>query len=262
MAMTTTNPALRETIFDRVRREDDTAPMTMTIRGTAIKTGWLLGILLVAAGFVWWMSLTPIEAAAGQAARFAVQPVSVVFVGIGFIGGLILALITIFRPRSAPWSAPIYSAFQGLALGGISAWFETIYPGIVLEAVTLTFGVLAVMLGLYAFRIVQATAWFRTGVIAATGAIALVYIIDIVLRFFGVGVPFIHETGWVGIGFSLFVVTIAALNLILDFDLIEQYARRGAPLYMEWYGGFALMVTLVWLYLEILRLLSKLRSRS
>lgn len=261
MAMTTTNPALRETIFDRVRQEDDTAPMTMTIRGTAIKTCWLLGILLVAAAFTWWMSLAPVEAAAEQAARFAVQPISVVFVGVGAIGGVIMSLITIFRPRSAPWSAPIYSAFEGLALGGISAWFETVYSGIVIEAVALTFGVLAIMLGLYAFRIVQATAWFRTGVIAATGAIALVYLVDIVLRLFGVGVPYIHETGWIGIGFSLFVVGIASLNLILDFDLIEHYARRGAPLYMEWYGGFALMLTLVWLYLEILRLLSKLRSK-
>src|SRR4051812_20392562 len=221
MAMTTTNPALRETIFDRVRQEDDTAPLTMTIRGTAIKTCWLLGILLISAAFTWWLSLAPVEVGAEQAARFAVQPISIVLIMIGFVGGLVMSLITIFRPRSAPWSAPIYSAFEGLALGGISAWFETVYPGIVLEAVTLTFGVLGVMLGLYAFRIVQATAWFRTGVIAATGAICLVYLVDMVLRFVGVGVPFIHETGWIGIGFSLFVVTIAALNLILDFDLIE-----------------------------------------
>src|SRR5262249_23305868 len=123
-------------------------------------------------------------------------------------------------------------------------------------------GVLAVMLGLYAFRILQATERFKTGVIAATGAIALVYLVDLVLRLFGVGIPYIHETGWIGIGFSLFVVTIAALNLVLDFDLIEQFSRRGAPLYMEWYGGFALMLTLVWLYLEILNLLAKLRGRD
>ncbi len=261
MALTTANPALRETIFDRVRQEDDTAPQTMTVRGTAIKTIWLLGILVLAAGIAWWMSLEAVQAAEG-AARFRVGPAAFVFMVAGGIGGFILALVTIFRPRSAPWSAPIYAGCEGLALGGISAFFEMYFPGIVLEAVTLTFAVLAVMLVLYASRIIRVTAGFRTGVIAATGAIFLVYLADSVLRLFGVGVPFIHETGWIGIGFSLFVVTIAALNLVLDFDLIEQYARRGAPLYMEWYGGFALMLTLVWLYLEILNLLAKLRGRD
>lgn len=261
MSLTMQNPALRETIFDRVREEEYDKPQTMTVRGTAIKTGWLLVILVVAAGFTWWMSLEVVEAAE-QAARLRVGPAAIGFMVAGVIGGLIMALITMFRPKSAPWSAPLYAGFEGLALGGISAFFESFFPGIVLEATALTFGVLAVLLVLYAARIVQATPWFTTIIVSATGAICLVYLVDIVLRLFGVAVPFIHETGWVGIGFSLFVVVIASLNLVLDFDLIERNARRGAPTYMEWYGGFALLVTLVWLYLEILRLLSKLRSRN
>src|SRR5436305_1835646 len=151
MALTTANPALRETIFDRVRREDYSTPQTMTVRGTAIKSIWLLGILVLTAGLAWWMSLEAVEAAEG-AARFRVGPSALVFMAAGGIGGFVLALITLFRPRSAPWSAPIYAGFEGLALGGISAFFESYFPGIVLEAVTLTFAVLAVMLVMYASR--------------------------------------------------------------------------------------------------------------
>jgi uncharacterized YccA/Bax inhibitor family protein len=257
MALTMQNPALRETVFDRVRAEEYDAPQTMTVRGTAIKTCWLLAILVAAAGFAWWMSLELVEGG-----RLHVGPMAGVFMIAGIIGGLVLAMITSFRPKSAPWSAPLYAGFEGLALGGISAFFESFFPGIVIEATALTFGVLAILLMVYAAGLVRATPVFTRIVVAATGAICLVYLADIVLRFFGVAVPFIHETGWGGIGFSLFVVVIASLNLILDFDLIERNANRGAPRFMEWYGGFALLVTLVWLYLEILRLLAKLRSRD
>jgi uncharacterized YccA/Bax inhibitor family protein len=178
----------------------------------------------------------------------------------GGIGGFITALITIFIPKVSPFTAPIYAALEGLVLGAISALFEAMYSGIVIQAVGLTVGVLAVMLFLYGTRIVKVTAKFRIGVIVATGAICLVYLVDIVLSFFSVRMPFIHESGPVGIVFSLVVVVIAAPNLILDFDFIEQGVRQQAPKYMEWYGGFSLLVTLVWLYREILGLLAKIRG--
>jgi uncharacterized YccA/Bax inhibitor family protein len=185
------------------------------------------------------------------------------FVLVGFLGGFVVAMITSFMPRVSPWTAPLYAVLQGLALGGISAAFEYMYQGIVFQAVALTFGTLAVLLTVYATGLVKVTQGFRAGVVAATGAIFLVYLVDIVLRLFGIqGVPFIHETGWVGIGISVFIVVVAALNLVLDFDLIAQNAARRAPKFMEWYCGFSLLVTLVWLYLEILRLLAKLRSRD
>jgi uncharacterized YccA/Bax inhibitor family protein len=165
-------------------------------------------------------------------------------------------------PRISPWTSPIYAVLEGLALGGISAVFEYIYPGIVLQAVTLTMGVLVFMLMLYASGMVTVSEKFKVAVIAATGAIALTYLVTILLGFFGITVPYIHGSGVIGIAFSVFVVVIASLNLLLDFDLIAQNAARGAPKYMEWYCGFGLLVTLVWLYLEVLRLLAKLRGRD
>src|SRR5262249_24909691 len=152
------------------------------------------------------------------------------------------------------------AAFEGLALGAISAVFETVYPGLVSEAVGLSIGVLAVMLLVYGTGIIRATEKLKVGVVAGTGAICLVYLVGLVVSFFRTCLPFIHETGLVGIGFSLVVVVIAALNLILDFDFIDQGVQHQAPKYMEWYGGFSLLVTLVWMYLEILRLLAKLRG--
>ncbi len=178
----------------------------------------------------------------------------------GAIGGLVTALVTIFVPRVSPFTSPVYAACEGLFLGAISAVFETMYPGIVIQAVGLTVGVLAVMLFLYGTRVIRATEKFKMGVVAATGAVCLVYVVDMVLRLFGIAVPFIHDGGPIGIGFSLVVVVIAALNLILDFDFIEQGVKYQAPKYMEWYGGFSLLVTLVWMYLEILRLLAKMRG--
>ena len=179
----------------------------------------------------------------------------------GAIGGFVVALITIFKKQWAAFTAPLYALLEGLFLGGFSAIFEAKYPGIVIQAVTLTFGTLFCLLLAYRSGLIKATENFKLGVVAATGGIALIYMATIFLGFFGVRMPFIHESGTIGIAFSLFVVVIAALNLVLDFDFIENGAARGAPKYMEWYAAFGLMVTLIWLYIEILRLLAKLRGR-
>src|SRR5688572_6894173 len=250
MASTTTfrsgNPALREDTFDHARAISPDG--AMTLGGTVNKTAMTLVILLIAASYVW--------------NRGAEDPAIGLFVLVGAIGGLVVALITTFKQTLAPYTTPIYAALEGLVLGGISVIFERMYPGIVSQAVFLTFGTLGALLLAYRSGLVRATENFKLGVVAATGGIALVYLLSFVLGFFGISVPLIHSTGTWGILFSLFVVTIAALNLVLDFDFIERGVEHGAPKYMEWYGAFGLLVTLVWLYLEILRLLAKLQSRS
>jgi uncharacterized YccA/Bax inhibitor family protein len=245
--MATANPAMNEAVYRRAGRADPAAGV-MTLPGTAVKTALLVVILLVAAAYPW---------------SRAVEGATTVAYGLliaGSIGGFVTALVTIFFPRASPFTAPVYAAFEGLALGAISAVFEAMYPGIVIQAVGLSIGVLAVMLFIYGTGVIRVTEKFRIGVVAATGAVCLVYLADIVLSLFGVRLPFIHEAGLVGIGFSLVVVVIAALNLVLDFDFIEQGVRQQVPKYMEWYGGFSLLVTLVWMYLEILRLLAKLKD--
>jgi uncharacterized YccA/Bax inhibitor family protein len=181
---------------------------------------------------------------------------------VGGIGGFILAMVTIFIPKASPFTAPIYAGLQGLFLGAVSAAINQQFPGIALQALGLSVGVLVIMLFLYGTRIIRATEKFKIGIVAATGAIFLVYLATMILGFFGVNIPYIHGSGPIGIGFSVVVVVIAALNLVLDFDFIEQGVARQAPRYMEWYGGFSLMVTLVWMYLEILRLLAKIRSNQ
>jgi uncharacterized YccA/Bax inhibitor family protein len=246
--MATANPAMNESVYQRAGFADASTSV-MTLDGTIFKTAVLLVLLIGGAALVWSPNVSTSPLAGG-------------LMMVGFIGGLVLSFLTIFVPRLSPFTSPVYAACEGLALGGISSLFEQRYPGIAIQAVGLTFGVLAVMLGLYATRIVQATEKFKMGVFAATGAICLVYLVDMVMSFFGAHIHFIHDAGWVGIGFSLVVVGIAALNLILDFDFIEQGVRRQAPKYMEWYGAFSLMVTLVWMYLEILRLLAKTRGDS
>ena len=232
----------------------------MTIEGTATKTGVLLLLLMLTAAFAWsrvTASLPMAVEGAGQA--FGGAPLW--FYG-GAIGGFVVALIIIFKNSWAPFLAPIYAMLEGLFLGGLSAVFEVAYPGIVGSAAFLTMGTLAGLLLAYRTGLIRATEKFKMGVFAATAGIAMVYLVGMVMSFFGSGIPLIHESGMVGIGFSLLVVVIASLNLVLDFDLIEQGVKRGAPKYMEWYGGFALLVTLVWLYIEMLRLLAKLRSRD
>jgi uncharacterized YccA/Bax inhibitor family protein len=179
----------------------------------------------------------------------------------GAIGGLIVAIITAFKKAWSPITAPLYAALEGLFLGGVSAFYEARFHGIVIQAVVLTFGTALALLMAYKSRIIQATQNFKLGVAAATGGIFLLYLASFILSFFKINIGFIHSNGLFGIIFSLAVVAIAALNLVLDFDFIEQGAAHGAPKFMEWYGAFGLMVTLVWLYLEILRLLGKARSR-
>jgi uncharacterized YccA/Bax inhibitor family protein len=222
----------------------------MTIQGTVNKTLLMLVLVLIPALWVWnkfFVSGNP-------------QVIMPWLYG-GVIGGFIVAMVTIFKKQWSPVTAPLYSVFEGIAIGGISAYFEAQFPGIVIQAVALTFGTLLCLLLAYKSRLFKVTAKFRLGVVAATGGIALIYVITIVLGFFGIRMPYIHESGTIGIVFSLVVVIIAALNLVLDFDFIEQGAAAGAPKFMEWYAAFGLMVTLIWLYLEILILLAKTRSR-
>lgn len=245
--MRSTNPALNAKTFERAQAY---AGEPMTLEGAVNKTAFLLFLVIAPAAWVW-----------AKAFR-APDPATVMpYLWVGFIGGFVMALVTIFKMDWSPVTAPLYAVLEGLALGGISAFMQMRYPGIVLQAVALTFGVLLVMLVVYRSGLIQVTDRFRFAVVAATGAIALVYLVTIVLSFFGVSVPFIHQSGTIGIIFSLVVVGVAALNLVLDFDFIVQGAERGAPKFMEWYAAFGLIVTLIWLYLEILRLLSKLRRR-
>jgi uncharacterized YccA/Bax inhibitor family protein len=254
--MATGNPAMNEAVYRRVGYADNPANV-MTVNGTAMKTLALVAILLVAGSFTWQQVIQATQAGGA----IALTPMTGGLIALGLIGGLITCLVTVFAPRAAPISAPIYAAFEGLLLGAISAIFEARTHGIVLQAVGLTVGTLTVMLVIYATGIIRATEKVKIGIIAATGAICLVYLASFVLQMFGMPIPYIHGAGPIGIGFSLVVVVIAALNLILDFDFIERGAEASAPKYMEWYGGFSLLVTLVWLYLEILRLLSKLNRR-
>jgi uncharacterized YccA/Bax inhibitor family protein len=237
----TGNPALKESTFRGVSRA--VGEEAMTLQGTVNKTGISLLILLAAAAFV-WNSANP-------------QP----FVLVGLVGGLVTALVTVFKNTAAPVTTPLYAAFEGLLLGGLSLVFEARYPGIVVNAVALTFGTLAVLLVAYSSGLIRPSENFKLGIVAATGGVALLYLVSIVMGFFGKSIPFIHDSGPIGIAFSLFVVGLAALNLVLDFDFIERGAAMGAPKYMEWVGAFGLLVTLVWLYLEILRLLAKLQDR-
>lgn len=244
--MRTGNPVLQTTTFSRAGT--GAIGDRMTIGGTVNKTFLLLGLLVFTSAWVW-----------GKAV--AQEPVGA-YLMVGIFGGLILAFATVFKPTWAPVTTPAYAALEGLFIGGISAVFEAQYPGIVMQAVSLTFGTLFCLLVAYRSGMIKATENFKLGVAAATGGIFVVYLVTMVLGFFGVALPFIQGSGTVGILFSLFVVGIAALNLVLDFDFIEQGAERGAPRYMEWVGAFGLMVTLVWLYIEILRLLSKMRERK
>jgi uncharacterized YccA/Bax inhibitor family protein len=241
----TSNPALNEKAFKAQSAFGD----AMTLQGTVNKTGLLLLCVVATAAWTWGMSHS---ATPGAAIPWMIG---------GLLGGFVVALVTIFKPAWSPFTAPLYALLEGLALGGISAMFEQRYHGVAIQAVGLTFGTLFVMLMAYKTGVIRATQGFKLGVIAATGGIAVLYLVEMVLAFFHIQVPAINGSGIIGIGFSLFVVIIAALNLVLDFDMIETGVNGGAPKYMEWYGAFGLMVTLIWLYLEILRLLSKLRDR-
>lgn len=244
------NPALSEKNFQTVFVGSNSE--TMTLRGTLNKFGFMLVMLMGTAYYSWK------EFANGG----NVQPL----IWTGLIGGLITAFIIIFKKEWAGYLAPLYALLEGLFLGALSAMyndaFATKAPNIVMNAVGLTFGTAIAMYFLYSFKIIKATEKFKSVIFTATAGIAIFYLIAMVVRMFGVDMAFLHEGSLMGIGFSLVVVTIAALNLILDFDMIEKGTEAGAPKYMEWYGAFGLMVTIVWLYLEIIRLLSKLSSRK
>ena len=247
------NPALKESTFLDLGTGSvvQSASGVMTLNGTVNKTAFLLVLTLAVALYPWSLYFAnPGSAAVGGLAL------------IGAIGGLVVALVTVFKKAWSPVTAPLYAALEGLFIGAISASFEARFPGIVMQAVALTFGTLGALLLAYRSGLIRATENFKLGVFAATGGIALLYLVNMGMRLFGFeGMGFIHESGTVGILFSLFVVVIAALNLVMDFDFIEQGVEQNAPKYMEWYAAFGLLVTLVWLYMEILRLLSKLQSR-
>jgi uncharacterized YccA/Bax inhibitor family protein len=242
----TNNPAFSETFaqnFDYAGARST----TMTVQGTALKALVLLAIVMTTAAFSW-----------SESANGNMGPG--LLIG-SFVGGLVFFFITVFKPTAAPWTAPIYSACEGVLLGVISRYADLKYPGIAIQAVALTGGVTFLMLFLYMTGIIKVTGQLVTGIVAATGAIALLYLVSFAMSFFGAQVPFIRSATPFGIGFSVFVVGLAAFNLLLDFDFIDRGSQAGLSKSMEWYGAFGLMVTLIWLYLEVLRLLQKLNSR-
>ncbi len=241
--MRTANPVLRADSFN-VPRE---LVSVMTLGGTIAKTGILvalaLGVTLV----------TYVAAGRGMAVQ------GWMFGGAAL--GLVFALVTTFKPAWAAVTAPLYAIAEGLVLGGLSAYFEARFPGIAISAAGCTIDTLAGLLLAYQTGVIRVTDKFRAGVVAATAGIFLFYMAGWILSIFGIQIPYIHQSGLIGIGFSVVVVIVAALNLVLDFDFIERGAAMGAPKHMEWYAAFGLLVTLVWLYLEILRLLSKIMGR-
>lgn len=248
------NPVLKQQVFHKDYAYNSEA---MTVNGTMNKTALMLLIVIAGAVYTWnkFFSAIAINPEAGRA---AVMP----WLIIGGIGGFITVLVTVFRPQSSAVSAPVYAVFEGLLLGGLSAVFESMFPGIVTRAVALTLAVFLAMLFFYRSGIIKVTNKFRMGIFAATAGIALIYLVGFVAGLFGAQLGFLYGNSTLSVGFSLVVVAIAALNLVLDFSFIDEAAQAGAPKYMEWYGAFGLMVTLIWLYLEILRLLSKLASRE
>ncbi|MDO9375563.1 MAG: Bax inhibitor-1/YccA family protein [Bacteroidota bacterium] len=244
------NPTLSEKSFKQTEYIDYTN--SMTVRGTLNKFGFMFLMVLGTSYYSWK------EYATGG----NVQPL----IWTGALGGLVVALVIMFKKEWSPYLAPLYALLEGLFLGAVSAYYNDAFaakaPNIIMSAVGLTFGTVIAMYLLYSFKVIRATQKFKAVIVTATAGIAIFYLIALVLRMFGIQMAFLHEGSTFGIGFSLVVVAIAALNLILDFDMIEKGSEAGAPKYMEWYGAFGLMVTIVWLYLEILRLLSKLSSRK
>lgn len=245
--MRTANPTLNDQVFANAPAAVD--GQVMTLQGAVNKTFILALLLVISGGFSW------------QLVQANPQIGGLLSIGSALVG-FILVLASSFKPTWSPIIAPAYGVVEGVFVGVISARYSALYDGIVLQAALLTLGILFALLFAYQSRLIQATENFKLGLVAATGGIAIVYLASIVLSFFGIQIPLIHESGLVGIGFSLVVVVIAALNLVLDFDFIEKGVAHGAPKYMEWQSALGLLVTIVWLYIEMLRLLSKLRSRD
>lgn len=246
------NPTLKDSIFDKEGRATDTSN-AMTIDGAIGKTGILL-LLVVLGGMLTW----------NMFGNVSYHNMIMPLFWFGIIGGFILAMVISFKRTTAPYLAPVYAFLEGIAMGGISAILNNMYNGIAFQAICLTVLVATLMLVLYRFRVIRATERFRSIIILATASIAVFYLISFVLSFFGIYSPLsLNSTAplWLTLGVSVVVVVIAALNLILDFDFIERGAEYGSPKYMEWYGAFGLTVTLVWLYLEILKLLARIANR-
>lgn len=251
MALRSANPALKPETFAQYRTTyTGQSQEAMTLNGVVHKAALMLLFLVGVAGVTWKFFF------AGQ-----IQLAYTLMMG-GLIGNVIVGLVTIFKKEWAPYTALPYAMLEGLTLGGISAFFEMRFPGIVMQAVGATFGTLFCLLAAYRSGLIKATENFKLGVVAATGGICMLYLVNIILGFFGVQMPFIHESGALGIAFGVFVVIIAALNLVLDFDFIESGVEMRAPKFLEWYAAFGLMVTLIWLYLEILHLLARLQGGS
>jgi uncharacterized YccA/Bax inhibitor family protein len=252
--MKTSNPTLNQKLI-RDFSFQRTEAGVMTVQGTVNKIAIMLLLALAGASFTWSKFFAAVESGAGTSSVMG-------WMIFGAIGGLVMALITVFKKEKASIFAPIYAVFEGLFIGAVSAFFESAYPGLVLRAVSLTFAVLFALLFAYKTRIIKVTDKLRAGIFAATAGIAVAYFASFILGLFGINVGFMHGGGTIGIVISLVIVVVAALNLVLDFDFIEKGAEAGLPKYFEWYGAFGLMVTLIWLYLEILRLLSYLTGRD
>jgi len=246
--MRSSNPAMTGKIFEKAGTAT-AGSSVMTINGTINKIGLMLLMVIAAGAYTWNM----VMADPGRAGTLAM---------VGVIGGFIMALVTIFRPKSSAITAPIYAILEGLFLGAISAILNARYPGIAFQAVLLTIGTLFTMLFLYRSGRIRATPRFRRGVMMATGAVFFAYMISWIMSLLGMPIGFMHSAGPLGILINLVIIVIAALNLIMDFDFIEKGSQMGAPKYMEWYGAFGLLITLIWLYIEFLRLLSRLAGRN
>jgi len=249
----TSNPVLsekrfRDTVLDEVVSHEN----AMTVKGTLQKFGFLF-LMVMGTAFYSWKEF----AQGGN-----VQPL----IWTGAIGGLVVAIVIMFKKEWSPYLAPAYALLEGLFVGAISAYYDFAFaayaPNIIMNAVGLTFGTCIAMYLLYTFKIIKATAKFKSIVVTATAGIFIFYMINLALGLFGISIPFLHESSALGIGFSVFVVALTALNLILNFNIIENGVQLGAPKYMEWYSAFGLLVVIVWLYLEILRLLSLLSGRD
>ncbi|MGI4993445.1 Bax inhibitor-1/YccA family protein [Halobacteriovorax sp. GFR7] len=248
--MRSTNPTLRNDVFNTGTLSDE----RMSFSGVFNKGMILFALMLMTFIYTWNITLGTLEN--------SMQPQMGMYPMIGGIGGFIFAMVTIFKPRLAMFTAPAYALCEGLLLGSISAIYEFQFRGIVFNAVTITFAAFITLFFLYRWGFVRATGMFRKIIMTAMFSIMGIYLVSFIMSFFGASIPMIHGNGPVGIGFSLIVVGVAAFSLILDFDFIEKSVDQGAPKHLEWYAGFSLMVTLVWLYIEVLRLLSKLNSRD